>query len=69
LSFTSETIKGVRYIVLYKSGKKAYLLKADTGANHNKWVEKFKEMEREHQENRGFNARPEINKELRSRIE
>jgi hypothetical protein len=45
LSFTSETIKGERYIVILKEGQRKFLLKAESGLVHEKWIQKLKEME------------------------
>jgi hypothetical protein len=68
LTFTEERDKGERYLVIYKNGVKSYLLRADKNEEHDQWYKKLNEIEKEHKENANYNARPELNDDLRRRI-
>jgi hypothetical protein len=68
LSFAEERNLGERYLVLYKNGVRTYLLKAEKNDEHDQWLKKLTEMEKEHKDNADYNARPEYNDALRKRI-
>jgi hypothetical protein len=59
---------GERYLVIYREGQKKFLLRADKNEDHDKWYKKLADMEKEHQDNKHYNGRPELNDALRKRV-